>query len=296
MNKFKKSVYVLLLFLLTACAGEGKSKGEEKSKLSSLIAQVKASSANLINAEGQTIGKRFLTPSGFERVEVKANSYAAYLRNLPLKEEGASVQYYDGKLKNRSDVYTAVVDLPIGKRDLHQCADAVMRLKGEYLWREKKYEDIHFNFTNGFRVDYSEWMKGRRMIVKGNKTYWNDRNQPSNTYEDFWKYMELIFTYAGTLSLAKELQAVDYHEMKIGDVFIQGGSPGHAVVVVDMVMHPETKQQAYLLAQSYMPAQEIQVLKCPNGAFGPWYMMGEESSINTPEWDFYATDLKRFVD
>ena len=56
--------------------------------------------------------------------------------------------------------------------------------------------------------DYTEWMKGRRMVVDGNKTYWNNRQNPSNTYQDFWKYMELIFMYAGTLSLEKERKMI----------------------------------------------------------------------------------------
>ncbi|MEZ4798767.1 MAG: DUF4846 domain-containing protein [Flavobacteriales bacterium] len=55
------------------------------------------------------------------------------------------------------DVYDAVVDLEIGTKDLHQCADAVMRLRAEYLWVTQQYDKIHFNFTNGFRVDYTEW-------------------------------------------------------------------------------------------------------------------------------------------
>ena len=46
--------------------------------------------------------------------------------------------------------------------------------------------------------------------------------------------------------------------MQIGDVLIQGGSPGHAVIVVDMAENPATGEKLYLLAQSYMPAQDIQ--------------------------------------
>jgi len=83
-------------------------------------------------------------------------------------------------------------------------------------------------------VDYSEWMKGRRIIVNGNKAYWSNRSAPSNTYKDFWKYMEMVFSYAGTLSLSKELKPVAINNIEIGHIFIQGGSPGHAIIVVDM--------------------------------------------------------------
>ena len=65
----------------------------------------------------------------------------------------------------------------------------------------------------------------------------------------------MVFSYAGTASLSRELAPVNYQDMKIGDVFIQGGHPGHAVIVVDIAVHPKTKKKVFLLAQSYMPAQ-----------------------------------------
>lgn len=52
--------------------------------------------------------------------------------------------------------------------------------------------------------------------------------------------MDIIFAYAGTLSLENELIPVDLSDMEIGDVFIQGGSPGHAVVVVDIAVNEST--------------------------------------------------------
>ena len=124
-------------------------------------------------------------------------SFAAYLRNLPLKPHGAEVKLFDGRTKPNRNVYVAVVDMKIGKKNLHQCADAVMRLRAEYLWKQGQYEDIHFNLSNGFRVDYSEWMKGKRIAVSGNKTSWVEKAAPSNTYQTFWQYMETCFQLCG---------------------------------------------------------------------------------------------------
>ncbi len=250
----------------------------------------------IIDPNGTTIETRFSPPEGFSRVEVQASSFANYLRQLPIKPAGAKALYYNGSEKT-NDVYDAVIDLPIGKRDLHQCADAIMRLRAEYLWNEKKYDQIHFNFTNGFRVDYSKWMKGKRVGFSGNQTFWKDGGRPSVSYASFWSYMELIFSYAGTLSLSKEMKSKDIKNMKIGDVFIEGGSPGHAVIVVDMAMHDETGEQLFLLAQSYMPAQETHVLKNPsNKTISPWYSLDGSTQIYTPEWTFNATDLREFVE
>jgi len=204
------------------------------------------------------------------------------------------VLYHNGAVKPNNEVYEAVVDLAIGSKDLHQCADAVMRLKAEYLWHQKQYDQIHFNFTNGFRVDYIKWMQGKRIKVDGNRTSWIKKTTPSNTYEDFWKYLEIIFMYAGTASLEKELISVDINKAKIGDVLIQGGYPGHAVIIVDKAKNDSTGENIYLIAQSYMPAQEIQILKNPeNEKISPWFEL-KEGTIRTPEWRFRSEDLKRF--
>ncbi len=257
--------------------------------------QMHTEPVQMINTNGTTIIQRFSPPQGYKRIPCDSNSFAFHLRNLSLKPHQSLVKYYDGKSKPNKGVYDAVVDLDIGNKNLHQCADAVMRLWADYLYKQKQYDSIHFNFTNGFRCDYSEWIKGRRIVVNGNKVYWKHKVQPSNIRADFWNYMETIFMYAGTLSLSKELKPVDVEEMKIGDVFIQGGSPGHAIIVVDMAIHSKTNKKIFLLAQSYMPAQEIQILKNPaNGQLSPWYPIDFGDVLKTPEWRFHKNDLKRF--
>ena len=313
----KRNTYILFLILILfeSCAQGTK----QKKKSENVKMTINAESSNQpiveqikINPSGSTIEKRILPPTGFTRIIGNDGSFAKYLRNLPLKSHGSEVLLYDGSIKTNYNTYDAVIDMEIGNKDLHQCADAVMRLRAEYLWNHKRYNDIHFNFTNGFRVDYSKWMEGKRMVVKGNETYWVDKldityvdswflkNQlpeaPSNTYQDFWEYMELIFNYAGTLSLSKELIPVDIRDMKIGDVFIWGGSPGHAILVMDIAENSDTKEKTFLLAQSYMPAQETQILQNPNNSkLSPWYSVTEISEeLNTPEWTFSINDLKRF--
>lgn len=245
------------------------------------------------NPDGATVQTRYNPPEGFERVSVDSGSYGAYLRTLPLKPANSLVKYYNGNEKSATGVYRSVVDLPIGTKNLHQCADAVMRFRAEYLWIAKKQNQIHFNFTNGFRVDYSKWLEGNRMVVSGNKTYWTAGSPRSNTYQTFWNYMELIFNYAGTLSLEKELSSRPIADIQIGDVLIQGGSPGHAVIVVDLVQNPETGEKRFLLAQSYMPAQESQILINPAQPESSWFS-AKEGTIRTPEWTFHSSNLKHF--
>jgi len=286
--------FIFILSILVSCQRSENSQ-TPNSHTGAFGQTVKPHNHEHIDPRGQTLQTRFLPPEGFERVPSDQQSFAAYLRQLPLKPHGAEVRLYNGRTKPNDNVYDAVVDLKIGNKDLHQCADAIMRLRAEYLWRRKQYDKIHFNFTNGFRVDYSEWIQGRRIVVNGNTARWVPRAAPSNTYDDFWHYMEIIFSYAGTLSLSKELKPVPLDDIQIGDVFIHGGTPGHAVIVVDLAANPSTDKKLFLLAQSYMPAQETQILKNPNDSeISPWYSIDFGDALRTPEWTFDTSDLKRF--
>ena len=220
------------------------------------------------------------------------NSFGHYLQNLPLKPAGTVVKYFDGQEKS-SFVYDAVIDMDIGNKDLQQCADAIMRLRGEYFFAQKEYDKISFVLTNGFRADYSEWMKGKRIAVNGNKTSWKNSAQPSNTYSDFRNYMNVIFTYAGTLSLSKALKSKNIKDITIGDVFIYGGSPGHAVIVVDAA-EAKDGSKVFMVAQSFMPAQDIHVLKnYTDETISPWYK-NSFTQLNTPQWNFGDNELKTF--
>lgn len=241
-----------------------------------------------------TIKTSIDVPKNFERITTSKSSFGEYLRNLPLKPKGSKVRYYNGDIKSGEGIYTAVVDLSIGNKDLHQCADAIMRLRAEYLFEQKRYDEIHFNFTNGFRVDYSKWKQGYRIKTTGNKTSWVKKEPSSNSYNTFWEYLEQIFMYAGTASLSKELLPIKMKNLEIGDVFIKGGFPGHAVIVVDKAINKNGKI-AFLLAQSYMPAQEMQILINPNNKnLSPWYLLDENEKIITPEWTFTTDQLARF--
>ena len=245
---------------------------------------------------GSTIASRFALPNNYTRVVSEKSSFGEYLQNTSLKSHGALVHYYNGQEKPNK-VAAAVLNIDVGAKDLQQCADAVMRLRAEYLYKSKQYSILHFNFTNGFKADYAKWRTGYRIAVKGNTVSWIKSNKESISYESFREYMNIVFTYAGTASLSKELKLISQKDMQIGDVLILGGSPGHAVIVVDMAINTKTNKKLFIVAQSYMPAQDIHILINKNNpAISPWYELDATAEqINTPEWDFFGNEqLKRF--
>lgn len=253
----------------------------------------KSDAEALIDTSGGSVAERFRVPEGFARTEMENGSFGEYLRSLMLKPHGSKVKYYDGGTKAGGG-YLAVIDMDTGARNLQQCADCVMRLRAEYLYGEKRYDDIHFNFTSGFRADYSKWRKGYRIVISDNKAAWMKKGGPSEDYASFRKYLDIVFAYAGTLSLSKELKSVEVTDLKAGDVFIKGGSPGHAVIVLDTAENV-AGEKLFMLAQGYMPAQDMHVLMNPGDeSLGPWYASDFGDTLVTPDWSFDKGQLMRF--
>ncbi|QHI34941.1 hypothetical protein IMCC3317_02860 [Kordia antarctica] len=273
----KNTIFLFVFSLIfLACAKEQKRTPIQTNELA--LQEETNVQESLIHPEEKTIETRFNTPKNYTRIPLEATHFGTYLRNLPLKSFNSPVKYFDGREKPNNNVYISVVDMEIGTRDLQQCADAVMRLRGEFLFEQKRLNDIHFNF-----------------LSDGKPRYFKKYANGDHSYKKFRKYMNYIFAYANTASLRLELtRVVDIKDIQVGDVFIQKGNPfGHAIIVVDVAKN-EQGEKIFMLAQSYMPAQETQILvNRQNSQLSPWYK-AEKGELHTPEWTFESSDLRRF--
>ena len=216
-----------------------------------------------------TIGAIPVLP-GYTRVTARRGSFAEWLRAVPLKKD-KTVYLYNGSVKPNQSAQFAVLDISVGNKDLQQCADAVMRLRAEYLYAEKRYSDIAF-------MDYSgKWYK-----------WTGGANRPG-----FDNYLQTVFGWCGSASLEKQLKAAtDFNQIKAGDVLVWGGFPGHAMTVVDVAQNNKGNI-VYMLAQGYQPAQDIHVVVNPeNDKMSPWYEVNDAVDIITPEWRFKTGNLK----
>ncbi len=221
-------------------------------------------------------------PEGYVRTPAEPNSFGYFLRHLPIKKGADKVYLYNGGEKRNQNAHWAVIDIDTGDKDLQQCADVTMRLWGEYLFKQKRYSDIKFNF-----------------LSDGKPRYFKDYAKGEYTYPTFRKYMDWIFTYANTASLYHELKTVELKDLQPGDLFIFKGVPvGHAVIVVDMAVNPKTNEKMFLLVQGWMPAQDMHVLKNPNDSgLSPWYSTNFGNILVTPEFTFSETNaykIKRY--
>ena len=291
MNKFNKlytnmqktRTITLLIFCaittLTAC----------NAQTNSMPVQAKNEQEKRLAANN--LAARIPTPQGYKRVDVTEGSFAHFLRNLPLKPAGSDLHYHTGQVKERKYA-GAVVDMDFGKNSNEQCADAIIFLRASYLWKTRQYAKISFCFTNGFKAEYAKWAQGYRIR---NNNAWVKTQKADYGYQSFRKYLNLVFQYAGTASLSQELKPIGRcwaTDIQAGDVIIKGGFPGHAEMVVD-VAENDKGERIVLLAQSFMPAQEIEV-------FPQWFSPSSNGTrLVTPAWTFYSPNantllLRRF--
>lgn len=244
----------------------------------------------------ESLQSKIIVPENFTRVPYSINSFGDWLRHLPMKTGTPEVLLFDGTKKNNQSAHAAVFNIDVGKKDLQQCADAVMRLRAEYLFITNQHDKIAFNFTSGDKCAWSAWKKGDRPVINGNSVSWKSTGKIDDSYANFKSYLNMVFNYAGSLSLSRELKKKQsWTEIESGDVIIKGGTPGHAVLVMD-VATDANGNKLFLLAQSYMPAQEIQLLKNPtNTDLSPWYRVDEiGEQLITPEYYFLAGSLMTF--
>ena len=240
------------------------------------------------------LADRIPPPPGFARVPLEEGSFGAWLRDLPLKPGRPPVLLFDGRAKANQAAHVAVVDLSVVDRDLQQCADAVMRLRAEWLFSAGRWDEIAFNFTDGTRVDFLRWSQGWRPKVEDRRVVWVRGGRAGHTHDDLLAYLTRVFVHAGSASLARELESIDAADLRPGDLFLRGGFPGHAVLVVDLA-RDGAGRTVFLLAQSYMPAQEIHVLVNPTDRMlDPWYDLAFGDELRTPEWTFRRDEARRF--
>jgi len=255
---YLKIVAGIILLLSTSCTG-GHSQQNEP---------IQQPGTSTIPVDFTDV-KSIPLPGGFERIALQKESFGAWLRTVSLKKDN-TVYLYDGTPKPNQQAQFAVLNISVGDKNLQQCADAIMRLRAEYLFYQQDFGNISFTDNEGGIYQFDA----------------------PHTQKRFAAYLQKVFGMCGTASLSKQLLPVNLMKMQVGDVLIKGGFPGHAVIVMDMAENNEG-EKIYLLAQSYMPAQDVHILKNTNDAVAsPWYALNTSQDIFTPEYHFTNDQLK----
>ena len=202
-------------------------------------------------------------PAGYARKTLPEQSFGYFLRQFPLKKDN-TIYYYDGQVRNNQNGHFAVLDMTVGNRDLLQCADVVMKLRMLYLKTQRKQMLFYDNEGGEYAL--------------------------SHPYDKLEQYMNRVFAMCGSMSLSKQLRAKSMRDIAIGDVFIKGGFPGHAQMVVDVVEN-DRGHRCFMLAQGFMPAQSPHIVRNLNNNRSPWFDV-RETTIASPDYSFTSDQLK----
>jgi hypothetical protein len=239
----------------------------------------------------ESLEMRFAPPSGFRRVDLAVESFGAWLRELPLAPRGTPVVAYSGfeLLPANDRRIAAVAALDVGKSDLQQCADAMMRLHAEWSWSRGR-RDMSYRAASGLMLPFERWARGERLRASGASIEWVPGGARVDDHGGFRRYLDAVFAWANTVSLERHARKVAAEDVRPGDFFILPGNPGHTVLVLDVAVRDGRK--VALLGQSYMPAQSFQVLR--PAADRVWYDLDPSGPVATPFWaPFPWSSLRR---
>ncbi|RZS91966.1 DUF4846 domain-containing protein [Aquimarina brevivitae] len=287
----KSRIVVLGLLIVLGC----KRKGSDTNYAQvGTREQVLIETPSLLNPAGNTIMTRVLPPSGYHRVQPSDSSFQQYLQHYPLKNFGAKIYTYKNELFAAQDWHVGVLEIDVPPNGLQQCADALIRIRAEYLWNEGRKDEIGFEFTSGHYCKWLDYASGFRPKISGNKVSFHKTKPVDHSKRNFYRYLNLVYTYAGTLSLYNELEKIELVDLKIGDMLVDPGTPGHINMIVDQAKD-STGNYLYVMAQGYTPAQSVCLLKnTSNKEMSPWYSFSEQQSVITPSYYFDKPVFIRF--
>lgn len=291
-NLFLRAIFLGLLLLLGGCewmSGEPSPSPSPSLEPSPTVPSPSPSPEPYIIKvpEGETLETRVKPPEGFSRGEIEDGSFAAFLRETPLKPDGEPAYLYDGTIKP-DDRFDAVMKMDINTRDLMRNANFLQRMRAEYLYGQARFGDIEFHFLSGFAFGFSKWAEGNNIKVDVSDVEWVPSETSNGSYESFLTYLNTLYVYSNTTALKQDL--LQSNDMQIGCVFTAAGG----AIVADLA-EDGTGRRAVLLLRAGEPEQEGYVVRNTGEPdVSPWFIVPDNGIINTPEGELSVGDVYVF--
>ena len=228
----------------------------------------------------ESISAAYPPPEG--SIRQPSDRYGEWLNSLPLKAKSEPIRTYDGRIVHHNG---RPIDMPLVRGDLQQCADSAIRLRATWL-RESGAPNTSLNFraTSGDPLPWEKYRSGWKPYVKNERIAWK-KTDPSKQTWDGW--LRAVFNWAGTRSLVA-YETYRVKEPRTGDMLVEGGSPGHAVVILDIAKKGD--RTWFLLGEGFMPAQDFHIEHGPHAGWWEWTSKG----IRLPHWHMKANSLRRW--
>lgn len=265
----KFSVFIFFIALLFSC-------NSHIFKSSSNSEFADTNETKIIRCKELKIFTRYQTPVNYNRNK-NLSLFAKWLNDISLKNNKIPVYTFDEIRKPNPNIYVGVLDLDQPKKNVQFNANAIIRLRLEYFYQNKKYNEMDKMANIETKpTPYTKYAKG---------------DLSKATFDSY-----LIYYLENTTSntIKQLLKPILFENIEIGDVFFQTGNiRNHAVIIIDMA-NEANGNKIFILAQGYYPSQDIQILVNPsNDNISPWYE-AKTGILFTPEWRFSTSDVMRF--
>lgn len=218
-------------------------------------------------------------PIGYSRIS--ADHYADFLRHLPLANPDSVIKFWKG---GEADTIVPfcyrIIEMPLLSK-YEQCADVCLRLRSEFLFREGRFDAIHFDDT-----------QYQTMFYKGGKSR-----------KGINAYLRKVFLLSNTESLIHEMPRRNIQDIQPGDIFVYDAKSrpnaryGHAIMVADVAVDDETGEKICMLVQGSTPACSIHILRNRRDSImSPWFRL--EADSDTLDFGFarYHRDELRYFE
>ena len=207
--------------------------------------------------------------------------------------ESTPVLRFDGSVAHAADdEYVAgVVAIDIGSADLQQSADVVIRLHAEWQWSRDQRDASSYQGGTKLNMPLSRWEKGQRIISQGPNPFWAVQTKPVPAdYSEFRRYLDIVFTWANSASLARRAEPVEATTLTPGDFFLHTKPPGHAAIVLDIAEKPSGERVA-LLGQALNPTESVHVIR--PGRATAWFSLRPGHALVTAHSAAFSWDELR---
>jgi len=242
------------------------------------------------------LAERIAPPAGFRRVATTTDSFADWLRHLPVLPAGSPVKSHKEEVVLAGDHpnLAAVIALQPHAPRLLDATAMMIRLRGEYAWTRAGGLGARFHFDCGDRLSWMAWASGVRPRAEERRVGFRQVLPADTSRASYCAYLETVFYYGSSQSLLDDTRPAEDGRVAIGDVLLLAGSNGHALIVLDVVLHASGEVRA-LLGQGGTPPQTLHVLQSDAG--DPWFGVTDDMTIDLGERGVMRLDdLRHWAD
>jgi|GEM_PF-2752672 len=243
-------------------------------------------------AQKKTIETTLQPPSGFNRLPVKPESFAASLRHLELSNQ-KELLAGDGKTVLCDEDKVAVTTILPYDNTNDVGVDGVVRLWGDYLWSRKSSSGISFPLDNGQVALWKDWRDGLRPRKKGGRFIFTQISTPDGSNANYQKFLAFVAEEMGAIAIRRESTIIFEDSVTVGDLIValRKDTESRVGIILDACKGP-LGERLFLLGTCGTPSTNLYIMK----PYAPVQGTNEWFSLEGAKWaigEGSRADLRR---